>query len=185
MTSELQEKPSARGLDIEMSSILADQKRPRIWAQMRGKGGVERSPQPMRLYSVHRSPKKLWRTNYIFHLCLQPSKENIQHLKTWNFFTFYSFTYSYNIRQYHLPKIHADIIFFYFYHVGGVTDFNPILFRRDEGLLRPTHQRHESCSEWRHCCLLHSGKIHSRNCKTLKKFLNLITSTIRIVVDLE
>ncbi len=64
-----------------MSSILADQQRPYIWAQMRG-GGSE--PEPMSTEPefidpvfankspklvVHRSPNKLWRSNSIFNLC--------------------------------------------------------------------------------------------------------------------
>ncbi len=50
-----------------MSSILTDQKRPRIWAQMRGEGGIAGS-QPMST-AVHRSPNKLWRSNSIINLC--------------------------------------------------------------------------------------------------------------------
>ncbi len=51
-------------------SILAYQKRPRIWAQMRGEGGGGvAGSQPMST-PVHRSPNKLWRTNSIFNLWL-------------------------------------------------------------------------------------------------------------------
>ncbi len=48
----------------EMSSILADQWRPCIWAQTRGRGGSLGS-QPMST-AVHRSQIKLWRSNSIF-----------------------------------------------------------------------------------------------------------------------
>jgi hypothetical protein len=40
----------------EMSSILADQKRSRMWAQMRGKGEGVAGPQPMST-AVHVEPK--------------------------------------------------------------------------------------------------------------------------------
>ncbi len=62
------ESPEGRkqGSYKEMSSILAYQKRPRIWAQMRGGGGVAGS-QPIST-ALHRSPNKLWRSNLIFDL---------------------------------------------------------------------------------------------------------------------
>ncbi len=53
----------------EMSSILADQKRPRIWAQLQG-WGVAGSPQPMSQW-VQRctwSVYKLWRSNSIINV---------------------------------------------------------------------------------------------------------------------
>ncbi len=58
----------ARGYK-EMSSILADQQRPRKRAHMRGEGGscgVSASE-----YSCTQEPKKLWRSNSIFNLCVQ------------------------------------------------------------------------------------------------------------------
>ncbi len=51
-----------------MSSILADQLRPRMWAPMRGRREVWGS-QPMST-AVLRSPNKLWRSNSIFNLCV-------------------------------------------------------------------------------------------------------------------
>ncbi len=47
----------------EMSSILADQYRPRIWAQMRGEGGLSQWEQ-----LCTRSPNKRWRSNSILNL---------------------------------------------------------------------------------------------------------------------
>ncbi len=52
-----------------MSSILADQQRPRIGGQMRG--GRLRGSQP-RSAAVHRSPNKLWSSNSIFNLWISP-----------------------------------------------------------------------------------------------------------------
>ncbi len=52
----------------EMSSILADQWSPRIWAQMLGGGGL-RGLSPWVCTAVHRSLNKLWRSNSIFNLC--------------------------------------------------------------------------------------------------------------------
>ncbi len=56
----------------EMSSNLADQKRPRIWAQMRARvgGGRVAGSQPM-ITAVHRRPNKLWRSKLIFILCVE------------------------------------------------------------------------------------------------------------------
>ncbi len=52
-----------------MSSILADQwERPRIEAQMLGRGGVAGSQ--LMSTAVHRKPNKLRRSNSIFNLCL-------------------------------------------------------------------------------------------------------------------
>ncbi len=51
----------------EMSSILADQYRPRIWAQ-RGGGGRVAGPKPMSTGVCTWSPYKLWRSNSIFNL---------------------------------------------------------------------------------------------------------------------
>ncbi len=56
------------GVYKEMSSILAGQKRPRIWAQMRGEGGVAGS-QPVST-AEHRSPNKRWTSNSIFNLLI-------------------------------------------------------------------------------------------------------------------
>jgi hypothetical protein len=51
----------------EMSSILADQERALVYEpKCSGKGGVPGS-QPMNT-AVHRSPNKLWRSDFIFNL---------------------------------------------------------------------------------------------------------------------
>ncbi len=55
-----------------MSSILADQQRLRIRAQIRGEVGGVAGSQPMST-AVHMSPNKLWRSNSIFNLCAQRS----------------------------------------------------------------------------------------------------------------
>ncbi len=52
------------GVYKEMSSILADLQRPRIWAHMRWEEGVAGSP-PMST-AIHRSLNKLWRSHSIF-----------------------------------------------------------------------------------------------------------------------
>ncbi len=52
----------------EMSSILADQERPRKWAQRRGEvGSCVISADEYRC-TEHRSPNKLWKSNSIFNL---------------------------------------------------------------------------------------------------------------------
>ncbi len=60
-----------------MSSILADQWRPRKWAQMWGKEGVAGS-QPMST-AVLRSPNKLWRSNSMCDLWFFPLTFTVQH----------------------------------------------------------------------------------------------------------
>jgi len=58
-----------------MSSILADQWRPRVWVQMRKDGwgcGVSANEYNC-AHHVTLSPNKLWRTNSIFNLCPSPS----------------------------------------------------------------------------------------------------------------